>query len=156
MADLSTAVMAVRAAARGDLSLARARGVDERALGALRALADLARHASRVDSARTLLEGIVALEPRDEWALASLAEICLGAGDVAGARAAVVRADEAVRTRGASSPVVAILVGRVLLAEGRSDEARRWLASAAADAGATPAMRRAARALYARVSSSAR
>jgi predicted Zn-dependent protease len=143
----ATSVMAIRAAVRGDLSLAAARGLDGHALAALRSLADVARRAGRPDLARTLLEGIVALEPRDEWSLAALAEVCLAAGDSAGARAAAARAEEIGRGRGAVPAVVAILVARVLLADGRASEARSWLSLVANDAGAPAAMRRAARAL---------
>jgi DNA-binding SARP family transcriptional activator len=142
--------MALRAVARGDVSLARARQLPPEAVQALRALADLARRAGRVDLARPLLEGLVALDPRDVWAGLALAELCLGVGDSGAARLAIALVESTERSNGGVRPETALVVGRVLLAERRADEARSWISVAANDARATHAVRSLARALLGR------
>lgn len=143
--------MKMNACARGEISVARAREVSPEALDAARELACFVASNGRADLAISILAGLVALDDGDAWAWRSLAALQLDRGAVAAAGAAASRAAQLAQAAGGTDPVAAWLVGRVLVAEGRRSEAAPWLASAAADPSAPPAVRTSASALSRRI-----
>jgi len=144
---VSTMVGALGAAARGNMTLAAALAVPAEALAAARAMASLLAQHGREDAARVVLEGIVALDEHDAWSWRALATLALRRRDIGPAVEAATHAVQVARARGATDPEAALLLGRALLAAGRAPEAGTWLASAAADPHAPPAVRRTARAI---------
>jgi hypothetical protein len=142
-------VFMLSAAARGETSLARARGLDEGDLDQLRALAAFAKGARRSDLARVILDGILALDPSRLDVHADLVLAALSDGDLDGARRAGALAEQAARAAGHAPPSLALAIARALLAGGQSADARAWLAVVVAAPDATSAERRAARALAA-------
>lgn len=145
----SADVMRLNAAARGDISLAEARGVGSEALAAARALAAFVARGGRPALAVRILSGLVALDPSDVWSWRTLAALRLARGDAAGAAHAAEHAAARAQQRGRTDFVAALLAGRAFLAQGRGSAARPWL-SVAASSEAPAAVARLARALVRR------
>ncbi|MCO5170360.1 MAG: protein kinase [Planctomycetes bacterium] len=151
LADAVAAEAQARAAAEGEARAA----ADERLLAAARRaraqvpyfrVEALARRDLTADQLRTLilapLEEAVALDPTFTEALLLLGQVRIRLGDRAGAREALMRADETCRVaagdaerfglgRGAGSPAALFLLGRMAQLEERLEEARAHYARAA-------------------------
>src|SRR5258706_9164466 len=131
---------AVAAVARGEASLASVSRAAPSALEGVERLASQLAHAGRDDLARTLLEGVVALDASRAGALRALAEASLRLSDPGAALDAASRA----HALSCGDAGAALVAARAALALGRRDDAKAWLRHAGAGDGTRP-VKRAAR-----------
>ena len=81
----------------------------------------------RIEEARVVFDGLLAVAPRDPFALRAYAETCLSAGD----HAAALRAANGLLALSTTDAAAYLLRGRVLLVAGRHEDASADLSRAA-------------------------
>ena len=106
--------------ARGRLPLRAFRGVSDEAMAAMRVLGHQLAEAGRDQDARTIFEGLLALDARDVYARIALATLCLRAGDVLSAESQL----RLVLKEQPANRDARVRLSSALMGQGRAEEAR--------------------------------